>query len=85
MDKAPNWASGYFNYTLGSGAGLEDSPLRRVLDWVAPEDGVSERSAIEIGCFPGRFIDHIGGRGWRVSGIDTYSRVLELGEWISSR
>jgi 2-polyprenyl-3-methyl-5-hydroxy-6-metoxy-1,4-benzoquinol methylase len=39
---------------------------------------------IEIGCFPGQFLEIFGGLGFRAHGIDLVRRVREVPKWLQS-
>jgi len=54
-------------------------------DRFIPDDVNFSQTAIEVGCFPGRFIDQFGRRGYIVSGVDTYPGVVKLNEWMRQR
>ncbi|MBN7805992.1 methyltransferase domain-containing protein [Agrobacterium rosae] len=46
----------------------------------------ADKSAFEIGCFPGRFIAEIGELGYVLHGCDTTPRVAtDLGPWLESQ
>lgn len=58
-------------------------PVRQWIEqWVPSGSG----TCLEIGCYPGRYLAVFGELGYRLSGIDLASRVLDrLPEWLVSR
>ena len=42
----------------------------------------SQKTAIEIGAYPGRYLAWIGKLGYRLSGIDTTPYINELPNWL---
>lgn len=82
MDKHPDWES-YWRST-------EFSPLSgtnlftQIFNIFVPETQ-GQLTAIEIGCFPGRFIEYIGQKGYVISGIDTCPKVLGLNQLFRER
>ena len=85
MDSSPDWNRVWHNTVLENqpeiGKNLFTYILDNALNFVKDKNG----NALEIGCFPGRFIDYVGSYGMEISGIDTYDRVHELGPWLKSR
>jgi len=75
------WDKLYVDVPLGIAG--ERNPVRQWIEkWVAPGTG----TCLEIGCFPGRYLAVFGELGYRLSGIDLTTRVLdELPDWFSSR
>ncbi|WP_418319363.1 class I SAM-dependent methyltransferase [Piscinibacter sakaiensis] len=43
------------------------------------------KKALGVGCFPGKFIEYVAGKGYVVSGFDTYQRVGEIASSVSTR
>lgn len=86
MDKSPHWNAQWDrveSFTPLQGNSIFTNLLDAVTGPVT--DSQHERSAIEIGCFPGQFIEYVGSKGFRVSGIDTYPGVIRLNDWMSDR
>lgn len=86
MDKSPHWNAQWDKvetFTPLQG----ESIFTHLLDGTShpAPDAARQRTAIEIGCFPGQFIDHVAGKGYRVSGIDTYPGVDKLNDWLAAR
>jgi 2-polyprenyl-3-methyl-5-hydroxy-6-metoxy-1,4-benzoquinol methylase len=86
MDKSPHWNAQWDKVDKLTPLQGE-SIFTHLLDGSAhpAPDPARERTAIEIGCFPGQFIDHVAAKGYRVSGIDTYAGVDKLNGWLSAR
>ena len=82
MDKHPDWET-YWSTT-------EFSPLTgtnfftQIFNVFVPEVQ-GQLTAMEIGCFPGRFIEYIGQKGYVISGIDTCPKVLGLNQLFRER
>lgn len=83
MDKSPDWNESWDRITEFQPIPDTDD-IPKFLDQFT-SSGTFTRSAIEIGCFPGGFIDHIASRGYTVSGIDTYPGVTKLDSWLRGR
>lgn len=60
---------------------LDDTPvaffLRKYLSVI------ENKSALEIGCYPGNFMPTISRLGYTVSGIDFHPKLNKLGEWLN--
>ena len=86
MDKSPHWNDQWDRIETFSPL-QGDTIFTQLLDAATTPSrgGSGERTAIEIGCFPGQFIDHVAGKGYRVSGIDTYPGVVKLDPWLRER
>lgn len=85
MDKSPDWDSAWSNVDFDTLTPLEPGLFSRLLDLAVPGVAPHTKRAIEIGCFPGRFIDYVGQKGYEISGVDTYARVGEIALWASRR
>ena len=85
MDKSPDWASSWADIDFKELQPLEDGLFSKFLDIWIPGDAPDSRSAIEIGCFPGKFIEYVGQKGYVISGIDTYPRVDSISGWARAR
>lgn len=85
MNRNPEWHDVWQDVEIESQKTLEKGLFSAILDQAAPIVQAGSATAIEIGCFPGKFIDHVGGRGYRISGIDTYPRVSEIAGWSAGR
>ncbi len=71
------WDKGYQQYTLSiSQNQRENAFLERFLP-------ARQGSALEIGCFPGRYLPLVGRKGYTLSGIDRTPRVAELPSWLT--
>ncbi len=83
MDKSPDWT----HYWSQQGfAPLErENMFAKFLDAVVTQENAKQKTAIEIGCFPGRFIDYIGEKGYIISGIDIIESTPLLKEWLKNR
>ncbi len=46
---------------------------------------VHDKSCIEIGCFPGRYITVLGELGYTLNGVDLTPRVAEMKGWLASK
>jgi 2-polyprenyl-3-methyl-5-hydroxy-6-metoxy-1,4-benzoquinol methylase len=86
MDKSPHW-NAQWDRVEGFTPLQGSSIFTNLLDAVAGSDPtpIEGRTAIEIGCFPGQFIEYVGGKGHRISGIDTYPGVVKLNDWMRDR
>jgi SAM-dependent methyltransferase len=75
------WDRLYANLRLGIAA--RHKPVRQWIErWVPSGTG----TCFEIGCYPGRYLAVFGELGYRLSGIDQSSRVLDrLPQWLNSR
>jgi len=84
MDSSPDWNTSWGS--INSFSPLQDSNMFFVfLDRFFDRNEKFTKSAIEIGCFPGRFIDYFGSKGFVISGIDTYPGVVQLNDWMRGR
>lgn len=81
MDKSPNWDSAWSQINFDTLAPLEVGMFSQLIDWAVPVVESGSKSAIEIGCFPGRFIEYVGRKGYVISGVDNYARVGEITQW----
>lgn len=82
MDRSPDW-----NESWDSIAKFQPVPETDAIPQFLSKflkDG-SEKSALEVGCFPGGFIDYVGSKGYTINGIDTYAGVTKLNTWLSER
>lgn len=82
MDKSINWDAFWANTDYTPLA--EPNFFTEIFNIFVPE-AHGNLTALEIGCFPGRFIEYIGRKGYVVSGIDTYPNVLELNKLFRQR
>lgn len=58
-------------------------PIGRIIRTYIPK-ATGDRSAFEVGCFPGRYLSVLGDLGYRLNGIDLTPRVEgELPAWLS--
>jgi 2-polyprenyl-3-methyl-5-hydroxy-6-metoxy-1,4-benzoquinol methylase len=74
-----------------------DASYARTQPHVAPRSHVIRRwierhvprtesgTALEVGCYPGRFLAVLGELGYEVNGVDLTPGVESLGEWMRSR
>lgn len=74
MDKHPAWWS---NTELNNLPALGEYWLPLYEKYITPCTG-EEKTAVEIGCFPGGFITAIGKLGYTISGFDTYPEVEKI-------
>jgi 2-polyprenyl-3-methyl-5-hydroxy-6-metoxy-1,4-benzoquinol methylase len=63
-----------------------DHPIRKWIDdHFRVGDGLG-KTCLEIGCFPGRYLELFGAKGYRLEGIDLTPRVRDdLPAWLKSR
>ncbi len=80
-----NWDDVWREVDVKNQSGLEAGFFSNILDFSTSMITQKEKTALEIGCFPGKFIEYLGRTGYKISGIDTYPRVNEIGEWAESR
>ncbi len=85
MDKSPDWNSSWADIDFDQLPPLGNGLFSNFLDIVVPGVAPNSKSAIEIGCFPGKFIEYIGQKGYSINGIDTYSRVGDIAGWATRR
>jgi len=85
MDKSPDWDSAWSYVDFETLAPLEAGLFSRLIDLAVPPVAAGTSKAIEIGCFPGRFIEYVGQKGYVISGVDTYGRVGEIAHWAARR
>ena len=85
MDKSPNWDTSWADIDFERQTSLTTGLFSNFLDIVVPRVAQNTKRALEIGCFPGKFIDYVGQKGYTISGIDTYPRVGRIAEWASAR
>jgi SAM-dependent methyltransferase len=77
------WDEGYSRYALARVP--EADATRRLVHRLVPRasDG---QTALELGCFPGRYLVELGHLGYRVSGCDTTPRVdTDLAPWLRAQ
>lgn len=79
MDSSPDWDAYWSQTEFTSLVGT--SFFTEIFNVFIPDAG-PEATAVEIGCFPGRFIEYIGRKGYIVSGIDTYPGVVRLNDQL---
>lgn len=72
------WDQGYQDYTLAPSQNLRENAF---LEQFLP---CRKGTAIEIGCFPGRYMPLVGSKGYTLSGIDLTPRLSELPPWLES-
>ncbi|AJY07633.1 class I SAM-dependent methyltransferase [Burkholderia vietnamiensis] len=85
MEKSPDWNETWDRIDVRRQSPLAAGLFAQFLDAGIPAATRPGMTAIEIGCFPGKFIEHVGQKGYAISGIDVYSRVAEVGEWARER
>lgn len=85
MDKSPDWDTSWSTIDLARQDPLKPGLFSNFLDIVIPAVAPGSKRAIEVGCFPGKFIEYVGQKGYRISGIDTYPRVGEIARWATER
>jgi len=83
LEKAPHWETSWD--TIGELAPIESNTFFGQILQSFPDVARGQNSALEIGCFPGQFIDFLGGKGYRVSGFDTYERTPLINDWLRKR
>ena len=72
------WDASYATCDLN----IANDAITRWLDGYLP---ATTGDAFEAGCYPGRYLAHLGKRGWRVSGVDMTPQTTErLPAWLSS-
>lgn len=79
MDKHPVW---WENTTLKALPTLAKYWHPLYDEHIIPCHG-EYKTAVEIGCFPGGFINAIGKRGYQISGFDTHPDVEKINELLS--
>ena len=79
MDKHPVW---WENTTLNALPELDKYWLPLYESHIAPGHG-ENKTAVEIGCFPGGFIHAIGKLGYQISGFDTHPEVEKINDLLS--
>jgi 2-polyprenyl-3-methyl-5-hydroxy-6-metoxy-1,4-benzoquinol methylase len=84
LDKSPNWNDVWANIDFEKLQPLEKSLFSDLYDFALPNSPNNQEKAIEIGCFPGKFIGYLGQKGYEISGIDTHNRVSEITGWARS-
>lgn len=58
----------------------------QVARWIVQgTPSTQEGRALEIGCFPGRYLPTIGVLGYQLNGLDMQDGVREMPEWLSSQ
>jgi 2-polyprenyl-3-methyl-5-hydroxy-6-metoxy-1,4-benzoquinol methylase len=85
MDKSPDWDSAWSHVDFETLTPLETGLFSRLIDLAVPAVAPGSKMAIEIGCFPGRFIEYVGQKGYVINGVDTYARVGEIAHWAARR
>ena len=61
----------------------KNHPLRQ---WIEKEiPSTTTASCIEIGCYPGKFLSIFGEKGYELNGIDLFSGVSSLSDWLKNR
>ena len=84
MEKSPNWSKAWEGIQEFSPLD-KNSMFAKLFDNFQNFAKAENKSAIEIGCFPGHFIGYLGQLGFITNGIDTYERVNLLETWFKSR
>lgn len=72
------WDKGYQHYKLAPSSNVRENAF---LERFLPN---RKGTAIEIGCFPGRYMPLVGYKGYTLSGIDLTPRLSELQPWLES-
>ena len=85
MDKSPDWNSSWAEIDFTRQTPLATGLFSNFLDIVVPRVDPATKTAVEIGCFPGKFIEYVGQKGYVISGIDTYPRVTDIASWAAGR
>ena len=58
----------------------------QIAKWIVSQLPVKERGrALEVGCFPGRYLPTIGILGYQLNGVDMQAGVSELPEWLATQ
>lgn len=58
--------------------------IRRWIEKHVPSAGNQQKSCLEIGCYPGRFIAVFGELGYVLSGIDLVETLEDLPRWLAA-
>jgi SAM-dependent methyltransferase len=82
VDKHPDWERYWSNTVFSPLSGTNF--FTQIFNVFVPEVQ-GQLTAVEIGCFPGRFIEYIGQKGYVISGIDTCPKVLGLNQLFRER
>ncbi len=62
-------------------ASSDNHPICRWLDsQICPGEGLS---CFEIGCYPGKFLDLIGSKGYELNGIDLSNKTIDMVDWLN--
>lgn len=85
MNKSPDWNESWKDVDVYQQPILEAGLFTNILDSASPPVPYGIKSAIELGCFPGKFIEYVGRKGYKISGIDTYPEVGKIADWAMSR
>lgn len=73
------WDESYKNFKFY----IPTDAVTRLLDKYAPPN---KSEVFEIGCFPGRYLAHLGKQGWTVSGVDLAPETeTTLVKWLQSQ
>ena len=81
MDKSPDWNTTWSQINFNTLIPLDQGLFSQLIDMSIPVIDRGSKTAIEIGCFPGRFIEYIGRKGYVINGVDNYFRVGEIAHW----
>lgn len=86
MNKTLNWDEYWTGVDVYQQPLLEEGIFSKMLDSASSKvSGIANKSAIEIGCYPGKFIEYIGRKGYTISGIDTHTDVEKITHWATSK
>jgi 2-polyprenyl-3-methyl-5-hydroxy-6-metoxy-1,4-benzoquinol methylase len=83
LERAPHWETSWD--TIGELTPIGATSFFGQVLQSFPDVPRGQKSALEIGCFPGQFIDYLGGKGYQVSGFDTYERTPLINDWLRKR
>jgi 2-polyprenyl-3-methyl-5-hydroxy-6-metoxy-1,4-benzoquinol methylase len=85
MDRSPDWNEAWSGVEQFVPLG-ENNMFTNFLDLYVPQaESADSKTAIEIGCFPGRFIEYISSKGYEANGIDIVANTGEISRWLKER
>jgi 2-polyprenyl-3-methyl-5-hydroxy-6-metoxy-1,4-benzoquinol methylase len=62
----------------------KDNPIRSWIETYIPQTA-EQKTALEIGCYPGRYLEIMGALGYTLNGLDFNPNLKNLSSWLESQ
>lgn len=58
----------------------------QIAKWIVDQLPMTDKArALEVGCFPGRYLPTIGAMGYQLNGVDMQAGVADIPEWLAEQ